>query len=153
MSRDMLKKYFLCAYFWVLEALYSGVLSNNEDLVTQSLEDMSHILQKINPDIIVLPHDALPDTRAIVLVAKKLGIPTVEIQHGIYQSNSLLPTGLYVDYVFVWGKYFKRLYLKQKIRVSRTIKILRYPYELKPLPQESKKQKLTVYYLGQNFEL
>lgn len=99
----MPKNVFYVPTFSVFGTLYSGILNNNEDTINQSLDAMSHILQKINPDMIVLNNDAPPDTRAIVLVAKKLGVPTVEIQHGIYQSNSLLPTGRYVDYLFVWG--------------------------------------------------
>ncbi|MDN5319827.1 MAG: hypothetical protein PWP49_247 [Thermococcaceae archaeon] len=151
--RILQRNTFYIPLFTVLENLYSGILNENNEKIYQSIEELRNIIKKINPEIIILNNDALPDTRAIVLVAKELGIPTVEIQHGIYQSNSLLPTGRYVDYLFVWGRYFKRLYLKQKIRPSRTIKILGYPYELKPLPREHKKQKLTVYYLGQNFEL
>lgn len=147
------KNVFYMPIFDVLENLYSGILDKNDEKIHQSIDTLHRVFQEVNPTIIVLNNDALPDTRAIVLVAKELGIPTVEIQHGIYQSNSLLPTGRYVDYLFVWGKYFKRLYLKQKIRHSKTIKILGYPYDFKPLPQEHRKQKLTVYYLGQNFEL
>ncbi len=150
---NICRNIFYVPIFNILADLYSGILRDNENMVIQSLDNLYKVLQKINPDMIVLDNDSLPDARAVILVAKKLGVPTVEIQHGIYKSNSILPTGRCVDYVFVWGEYFKRLYLKQKIRPSKTIKVLGYPYELKPLPQESNKRKLTIYYLGQNFEL
>lgn len=66
--------------------------------------------------MIVLDFDFFPETRLILLVAKELKIPTVEIQHGVYSGEKQLVSGLYADYVFVWGEYFKNLYLKSKIK-------------------------------------
>jgi len=147
------KNVFYLPIFGILEALYSGILGDDDDRMNQGIEKLRRVFKEVNPGVIVLGKDNMPVGRAIVLVARQLGIPTVEIQHGIYQSNSPLNTGRYVDYVFVWGEYFKQLYLKQNLRAEATIKVLGYPYELQSLPQGHKKQRLNVYYLGQNVEM
>ena len=92
-----------------------------------------------------------PINRAIVLVAHELNIPTIEIQHGIYMSNNL-PKGREVDYTFVWGEYFKDMYVKNSIKSLDQIRILGYPYEIKRFDSDVKERKL-VTYLGQNFEV
>ena len=94
--------------------LYEGIVNNNQNQLYRSLNELKKIIKDLNPDIIILNSDVVPTGRAIVLVAKELNIPTVEIQHGIYQSDSGITTGKHVDYVFVWGNYFKDLYLKSK---------------------------------------
>jgi len=80
-----------------------------------------------------------------------LGVPTVEIQHGMYSGKDRVLSGNYVDYVFVWGKYFQDLYLNSEIERKRQIRILGYPYSV----QEEKYQdyKKRVVYLGQPLEL
>ncbi len=59
--------------------------------------------------------------------------------------------GNYVDYVFVWGEYFRNLYLKSKIKQNREIRILGYPYPI--LQQEPFHYNKRVLYLGQKLEL
>jgi len=136
-----------------LRNLDNKKLSSLINRLTTDIEKIKQALLQCSPDAIVLRTDSFPTDRAVILAARELGVPTINIQDGIYQSRLPLIHGRAADYVFVWSEYFKRLYLKQKIRPSSTIKILGYPYELNSLPQESKKQKLTVCYLGQNFEL
>jgi len=120
--------------------------------IKRKINKLEQIISRYSPNAIILRTDSFPIDRAIILIARELNIPTINVQDGIYQSMYPLVHGRAADYVFVLGEYFKHLYLKQKIRSSKTIKILGYPYELQPLPQNTKKQKLTVYYLGQNFE-
>lgn len=128
-------------------------LSSLINQLNNNMEKIKRVLLKYSPDAIVLRTDSFPIDRAVILVAKELGIPTINLQDGIYQSQLPLIHGRAADYVFVWGEYFKHLYSKQKIRPSKTMKILGYPYKLKSLPQRHKKQKLTVYYLGQAYEV
>lgn len=133
--------------------LYRGIINNNENQLNNCLNELKKTLKDLNPNIIILNSDAVPTGRAITLVADDLDIPTVEIQHGIYQSTSTISTGKYANYVFVWGKYFKDLYLKNKVRSKEEVKILGYPYELKKGKYvNSKGKKKTIIYLGQNFE-
>lgn len=136
-----------------IKNLDNKVLNSLINKLIKDIEKIKKILLRYSPDLIILRTDSFPTDRAVILAAKELDIPTINIQDGIYQSQLPLIHGRAADYVFVWGKYFKNLYLKQKIRSDKTIKILGYPYELKPLPQKHKKQNLTVYYLGQNYEM
>lgn len=137
----------------VYQKLYYGLINDKEDYIYSSMDNLKSNLKYLNPDVIILNDDHLPASRALAIVAKKLKIPTVVIQDGIYQSNSFIPSGNYSDYVFVWGKYFKNLYLKNNIIESKKIKILGYPYEIKKIkPKKKSKDTKSVCYLGQNFE-
>ena len=133
--------------------LYEGIVNNNQNQLYRSLNELKKIIKDLNPDIIILNSDVVPTGRAIVLVAKELNIPTVEIQHGIYQSDSGITTGKHVDYVFVWGNCFKDLYLKNNQRSFNEVKILGYPYELKNIDiMDSNIVNKKLIYFGGNFE-
>lgn len=133
-----------------LNDLFSGIVNNNENLLQQGMDQLKTSFDNMNPDLIVLNDDVFPSHRAIVLVAQELGIPTVEIQHGIYMSD--LPTGREADYVFVWGEYFKDLYVNNKIKKSNQVKVLGYPYIIQNCDNNYREKK-RVTYLGQSFEL
>ena len=115
------------------------------------IEQVEKKLVAAKPDFIVLWDDGLPIGRAIVLVAKKLGITTLVIQYAIYYSFA--PSDLVADYALVWGKYFKDIFLKHKAREPEDMYILGYPYLVKKSRVRSNgKKKITVCYLGQNYE-
>ena len=120
-------------------------------------------LESIKPDYIVLSSDISPVERAIVLASRKLGITTIEIQHGLYflPQNSLdegmapepLVNGKAADYVLLWGNYFKDLYERKGVRNREDLYVLGYPYLFSSsnLPS-SKNGRRTLCYLGQDFE-
>jgi len=132
------------------ENLYSGIINHDENLLFKNLDELKKVFIYLNPDVIVILDDALPDSRAIIWVSNELGIPTVEIQHGIYCSDPLIPTGRYSDYLFVWGKYFRNIYIKNKIRNKKTIKILGYPHKIRSNLKFNNSN--IIYYLGDDFE-
>lgn len=133
----------------IYKDLYDGIININDNLLETSFNNLIIILKNINPKLIILFRDFTPETRLMALVAKELKIPTVEIQHGIYPKKNEIVTGNYVDYVFVWGKYFKNLYLNSEITMNGKIKILGYPHPVKKSPISNTKR---VVYLGQNLE-
>lgn len=110
-------------------------------------------LTALKPDYIVLWNDALPIESAIVLASRKLGITTIEIQHGVYFDSSL-PAGTrsIVDHLLVWGKHFKNLYVRSRVRDPEGIHILGYPYSIGKRDIPRKREKYTVCWLGENFE-
>lgn len=130
--------------------ILSGMLTNDEDLLQQGLDKIKNTFNHINPDLIILESDHIPVYRAMTLAAREIGIPTVEIQHGIYMSD-FVPTGREVDYVFVWGEHFKNLYLKNGIKKPDQIKILGYPFQFKKYGSNNRERKLIIY-LGQSYE-
>ena len=129
--------------------LYLGIINHDENLLYKNLEELKKVILYLNPDAIVMNDDGLPDSRSIIWVTKELNIPTIEIQHGIYHSNTIINTGRYSDYLFVWGEYFKNLYIKNKIRNNKSIKILGYPHEIR---NKKFNNSNFIYYLGQNYE-
>lgn len=116
------------------------------------IEEIENKLRVANPDYIVLWNDILPLERAIVLVGKKLGITTLEIQHGIPSESLPFGTGRVVDHVLVWGKYFKDFYVKNKIRNNEEFHILGYPYSIGKQGIKQNKKKYRVCCLGEDFE-
>jgi hypothetical protein len=137
----------------LFQYIYYYLAEKNIKYLYQLLEKIENRLKIVKPDYIVLWNDSLPIERAIVLVARRLGIITIDIQHGIYQSTSFLSDGRVADYVLVWGQYFKDLYVKNGIRKSEEVYVLGYPYLIKGHKVNCRKKRhYTVCFLGQAFE-
>ncbi len=130
--------------------LYRGIINSDADSLQQGLNELTEHLRSINLDLIIMHNDSVPINRAIIFVARELGIPTVEIQHGVLVGN-YTATGREVDHLFVWGEYYKDFYVKNNIKREDQVKILGYPYPVKKYNQ-LKKEKLLVTYLGQPYE-
>lgn len=133
--------------------VYSYLTKMDEKYLCTLITKIEEKLRDEKPDYIVFHGDNNPITRAIVLVCKKLKITTIDIQHGIYQTTALID-GRIADYVLVWGRYFRDMYLNQGVKKHEQIYILGYPY---PIEKKVKKKHISgkrhvVYYLGQNFE-
>ena len=133
--------------------LIKGFIDNDNDLILKSLNSLETLMKVSNVEIIVITDSISPINRALIYVAKNLKIKTIEIQHAIYASEMSLIKGLGPDYVFVWGEYFKSMYLKQNIRLPNSIKILGYPFEIVKKKKNNSKCKLKLYYLAQGFHL
>jgi len=130
-------------------SLNYGIVNDDKESLYKGIDGIKSVFKELDLDLVVVHDDIFPISRAITLVAKDLGIPTVEIQHGIYLSK-YTPTGIEADYVFVWGEYFKNLYLNNQIKPPQKLKILGYPFTIKDVtkPHES----INLIYLGQNTE-
>jgi len=126
------------------------------------VEGIENKLIIINPEYIILTSDQSPIDRVIILVCKKLGITTIEIKHGVdmahfFNSDTAIGQvidGKVADYVMVWGKYFKDLYIDSSIRKSEDIYILGYPYPIKKNIKQNtvKGRDLKVCYLAHDYE-
>jgi len=111
-------------------------------------------LVSMKPNFIVLGNDSLPIERALILVSKKLKIPTIVTQHAHYTSNAPLSDGKVADYILVWGKYYKDLYIKNSLKKADELYILGYPYQFVKNNMFSKENNnYTLCYLGQNWEM
>ena len=133
--------------------LIKGFIDNDNVLIFRSLDRLETLMKDSNVEIIVITDSISPINRALIYVAKNLKIKTIEIQHAIYASEMPLIKGLGPDFVFVWGEFFKNMYLKQKIRKSNSIKILGYPFEILKKKKNNFESKLKLYYLAQGFHL
>lgn len=135
----------------IYKVLYRGVLDYDNDLIIKSYHQLESVVKKINPKLIVFNHDFTTDVKLMTLVASELGVPTVEIQHGMYSGKDRVLSGNNVDYVFVWGKYFQDFYLNSPRVKDRKIKVLGYPYSV--IPENHADYQKKVVYLGQPMEI
>jgi len=133
--------------------VYKYLIERNIKYLYELIKRVEEKLKVIKPDYIVLLNDGFPIERAIILVSKKLNITTINIQDAIYQSNNPVIFGKAADYTLVWGKYFKDLYVNQRIKKPEEIYILGYPFLIEKSRVNNKKNKdYTVCYLGENYE-
>lgn len=136
------------------QLVYDYLTEKDELYLLAFTNNIKERIKKTRPDYVVLGNDCLPAERAVIMACRSLGIATLEIQHGIYNSSSPISTGKFADYILVWGKYFKDLYVKQNIRKPDDIYILGYPYLIKSEKiVERQNNDYIVYYFGQNLEV
>jgi len=110
-------------------------------------------LEYLDPDFIILGNDCLPVERAVILASRKLKIPTIVIQHGLYDDKLPEIDGKVADYILAWGKYFKDFYIKNSFRKPNDVYILGYPFKInKNNPVSKENNNYIVCYLGQRWE-
>lgn len=133
--------------------VYNYLTKKNEQYLCELMDNIEERIKRTNPDYIVLWNDSLPIERAIVLLSRKLKIPTIVIQHGAYSLTSPPSDGKVADYVLVWGQYFKDLYIKKGGKKPENVYVLGYPYSIEESVVSNKKDKrYAVYFLGQDCE-
>ena len=136
----------------VYNLIYQGILEKDKIKLSKSIGLLKMNLKNLNPDLIVLHEDGNIKGRSLALASSELNIPIVTIQDGIFSSTNKLTYGFKSDYMFVWGQYFKDMYLDQNIKDHEHVKILGYPYNLKKFEVKKNKDIKTVLYFGQNHE-
>lgn len=102
-------------YNFIINKFKTDFMRNTE-LVEKSL----HIITRWPFHLLLSHTDLTPVERAMVLAAKKKGIPTLLVQHGI-SSWKLEPCFLVADYIAVWGKVSFDWFLKQNTMNTRLI--------------------------------
>jgi hypothetical protein len=132
--------------------IYSYLADRNVDFLNSLVDALEARLKKSESQYLVTCGDIFALERATILACRNLGIKTINIQHGIYPSNIPLIDGKASDYFFVWGDYFKKMYTSQCAKSENSIYVLGYPYPLVVRNNHFLKKRLTIYYLGQNFE-
>ena len=127
-------------------------------LVDNLVEKCVKILKKENIECVILINDSLFEERLLCSAAKQLKIPTVTIQHGLFQfENPFINDGFFCEYFFCWGEYFKNKYIEFKIKEEDKIKVIGYPYNSIKNNEVTKRksidEKINVCFLGQPYEL
>jgi hypothetical protein len=128
-----------------------GIVNNDGEQFFKGLDQLRRILSRNTPSVIVVNDPIFPINRALIMIARELGVPTVEIQHATYPLSSQL-IGSGADYIFVWGTKFKQMHLNQKFKKNNEVKILGFPYQVIDIPIDPNKEKLSVCYLAQGFQ-
>lgn len=77
----------------------------------------SFILKQIRPKVIILANEYSVSNSIFIYWARKLGIPTVALQHGIvgrqhsaynYPAGTMNAIDIFPDYFFLWGNFHRR---------------------------------------------
>ncbi|MGA2919431.1 hypothetical protein [Methanoregula sp.] len=141
------------SYADLYELIFRFYTQNDEQEIFKLIEQLSERLLIVKPDYVILPDDSIPIERTIVYVCKKLKIPTIVIQHGIYQSKIKYFDGMAADYVLVWGQYFKDQYVRFGKNPER-IYIIGYPnkHKIRSSKRFGLPTRIKLYYLGQCIE-
>ena len=117
------------------------------------LQKVEQKIKIMGPDYIVLIHDVFPIERAIILVGRKLDIPTMVMQHALHTlSLESIFDFKAAQYVLVWGKHFKELCEKMMMRKPEDIFVLGYPEIIKKIDAGLPRKYYTVCYLGQDIQ-
>jgi hypothetical protein len=131
--------------------LINGYKKNNDNSIIKAISDLRELIKSAKLNFIVINDSIHPTNRALIYVSRELGVKTIEIQHATYPSKMPLIKGISADYIFVWGQFFKNMYLEQKIKTDKELFILGYPFELPHFKKNVSKLK-TLYYLAQGFQ-
>ena len=89
---------------WPLVKAYVYQILNHFKFLIKIILILNKILKKINPHLIIFSSDVWEQPMALSIIASKLKIPSLTIQHGTTGNNpvALLPT--FVKKYGVWGK-------------------------------------------------
>jgi hypothetical protein len=120
------------------------------------IENIETFLKKTKPSVIIQTYEAGPYAKAIELVAKKLKIKTIAIQHGLilrdtpdYFFNQIrtdqIPLGNIIpDITLVFGEYYKELLVEKSAYPKKNIEIFGHPeyFNVNEIKSKINKQKL-----------
>lgn len=120
------------------------------------IERMEEFLKNKKPSVIIQTYEAGPYAKAIELVAKKLGIKTIALQHGLilkdtpdYFFKSIqtkeTPLGNIIpDITLVFGEYYRELLMKESAYDQKNIEVFGHPeyFEINKIKSKISKDKL-----------
>lgn len=81
------------------------------DLIINDIYRFDEILRLVNPDILVVGDDRATRVRGHVILAKKNGIPILDVQHGAYPAEKPMDVPL-ANKLAAGGNYYKQVYEK-----------------------------------------
>lgn len=112
----------ICVYD-VLEEKFSHIFNSRFIELMKYIELTNSMIHEESPDIIITMEDVTPVHRTIVSVAKKHGIPTLVIQHGMTARDMgglhVMPT--IADKQAVWGKISKEWSITRGVKPERLV--------------------------------
>ncbi|WP_271808456.1 hypothetical protein [Clostridium beijerinckii] len=139
-----------CKWDYELSESYKEFkLYNKENLLNAVLKEIDKYLNGKKCSLVIFGFDGLFLERAITKVAKENKIPTITIQHGLFQFvKPHINDGYFTDYFFTWGHYFKENYIKFGIQKEDKIKIIGYPFYTNNKRRFNLSKDIKVLYLG-----
>lgn len=123
-----------------------------EIAVNRAVGEIGGLLEEIRPRVVVLFSNTNFFERAVVLAARRVGIPSVKLQHGMMHHDRYDTVVSNIsDYTWVWGEYFKK-FVSNSCSLSRDrIWVFGYPFLVEKECLRPKSSKESICFLGQNF--
>ena len=84
------------------------------------IASFNKVIEEIKPDILVVGTDSAIAMRGHVLLAKQMGIPVLEVQHGVYLPTWWRATP-YSDKIAAGGEYSKEMYMEYGAQQERIV--------------------------------
>lgn len=113
--------YYRGIFIWPAVKLdFDYLIGKTAQKVIANLAHFRGVLEMVKPDVLVTAFDQSPAMRGHVLMSKELGIPTVEVQHGL-----LTPLSMYAepisDLYAVGGETSKSVYMGAGVPEDRIV--------------------------------
>ena len=113
--------------------LYADVIkaykTNDDELLYKIRDKVAAELSKYSPEFLVVASDSLPMERLWIESARKLGVKSLCIQHGLFSSaGSDINDGKFADIMFVFDELQKRIV---EISTNRKVLVLGYHSDIK----------------------
>jgi len=107
--------------FWnAVEQDFDYLVCRTAREVARNIKHFRQVVETVKPNAVVVAFDEAPSMRSHVLLAKALGIPTVEVQHGL-----LTPMSVYAEPVSDWfaagGDSGKKVYVGTGVPEDRVV--------------------------------
>lgn len=112
------------------------------------------LFKNLSAKYLVLPNDSLFLERFLIFCAKKAGMKTICIQHGLVQSvsNPIILDGKYADLMYVWSEKQKNIFIESGVLPTK-LHVLGYPHNIVNLNRPLiNKKKLNICIFGQPWE-
>ena len=113
--------------------LYADVIkaykTNDDELLYKIRDKVAAELSKYSPEFLVVVSDSLPMERLWIESARKLGVKSLCMQHGLFSSaGSDINDGKFADIMFVFDELQKRIV---EISTNRKVLVLGYHSDIK----------------------
>lgn len=137
------------AHRW-MKLVDKSYISHDLSYVNKAIDEVVEFIKYNNIKIIILGNDKLFIEKLLQYGADRGNIPTVIIQHGIYNEDSfkVLNTANTAEHFWTWSDYVKDIYLKYFPNACKDIKVIGYP--LKTLKSVNKNDP-SVLFLGNQY--
>ena len=115
-------------YSPIFKKILKEIITNRVPLIYKRYYEYYKLISKLNLDLLVTKHDWEEDWQLIVEVAKKLGVETFVILHGMPVASNIryLSQNRNADNLIVYGEGLKRLYTEIGVNPEK-IHIIGYP--------------------------
>lgn len=119
--------------------LYADIIkayqTNDNKLLCKLRDGIAAELSKYSPEFLVVVSDSLPMERLWIESARKLGVKSLCIQHGLFSSaGSDINDGKFADIMFVFDDLQKRIV---EISTNRKVQVLGYHSDIKKYASKS----------------